>query len=674
MSGFIAIWERGEPSGSGFDPASDEVVRAMLAALPAGRRQPSRIHRQEGLCLGTLADLDSPHGDPCFPLAVDPVSGVAIVMDGRLDDAGSFATGPDGPGTQDARLLLAGYIRWGEAVFERWIGPLSAVVFDPTRGCLVAARDALGDRCLCYSDTEGRLIVASAEAALLVHPLVDDRIDRDSLERFYALEGPRREHTFFESIRELPPAHAARFETRGPSLWRHWTPPSEVDSARRSDEEWATDFLGVLDAAVRARLPRAGAVSLMLSGGIDSSTVAGLAARALPDPAGSIRPYSYVFDAIGRCDERTAIDATCRFLSIEPRLLVSDQALPYSDLEAWPDDAAQPMRPVQDRLTLEVLRAVEHDGGRVLLAGTFGDHLFSGAGDWLADLLRDGRIVEAARELARHAREAGLAATLSSASVRRLFGRLRDGLLPTLATRPALDPWSNEPVWLVGDVAARRSAAGDSAGGSGAYDGPRPGQRAAILGDDVAWTVARGAHAAAGFGVDLRLPYRDRRLVELALRLPAHQLYNRGQPKHVLRSAARGLVPDSTARPGTKPSLGPLFDAGRRQADRSVIRALLFRDGALWRGIVDEPWLDRAVEQRLGPTAAGVESVTDLASDWVVWRCVAAERWSDSLKTRKPAPNASAIGLADSTSLRYAGRTVESGPPTLDRLTWRFCT
>ena len=98
---------------------------------------------------------------------------------------------------------------------------------------------------------------------------------------------------------------------------------------------------------------------------------------------------------------------------------------------------------------------------------------------------------------------------------------------------------------------------------------PRPAQCAAVLGARQARSVSLEIYDANLAGVDLRHPYRDRRLTKFMLAVPAHQLYRRGRFKHLARDAAAGLLPPEIPARTAPTLLTPLFRRGIFDRERA---------------------------------------------------------------------------------------------------------
>ena len=168
--------------------------------------------------------------------------------------------------------------------------------------------------------------------------------------------------------------------------------------------------------------------------------------------------------------------------------------------------------------------------------------------------------------------------------------------------------------WLRRD--AHRVAAAASSPRFGTPQGLRANQTEAVTGLRAARSFSLENSYAAREGVELRDPYRDLRLVEFMLRLPAHQLYRHGRYKHIARRALAGRLPDSILQRTEPTLLTPLFDAGLRRRNRQVVEALLGSKEAVWRQYVEPRWVDDALNGSISP-----------ALDVVLWQCLSSELW-----------------------------------------------
>jgi asparagine synthase (glutamine-hydrolysing) len=178
----------------------------------------------------------------------------------------------------NADLFLGSYLRWGEEAFRRVSGLFGAVVTDARNGRLLAARDPLGIYPLFYAETPIGLELSLSIEALLARPSVPQAVNRFALVDHLCHRWPSIDETYFEAIRRVP---AGTLLVRSPGgrtdLQRYWDPSPPGQPITWVTEPELGRFDELLEQAVR-RLVELGPVGIYLSGGLDSVTVAAIAA------------------------------------------------------------------------------------------------------------------------------------------------------------------------------------------------------------------------------------------------------------------------------------------------------------------------------------------------------------------------------------------------------------
>ena len=186
-------------------------------------------------------------------------------------------------GVSDGELILRAWRRWGPDCPNHLLGDYAFALWDARRRRLFCARDHIGARPFYYARAGERFVFASAVPAVLAAPGVSDRLDDDFVAAHLthiALDTTT--HTFFAAVRKLPPGHALTVTGDGRlRTERYWRPEDVPRTRPASDDACAQECLDLCARAVRDRLRGSGPVGAHLSGGLDSSGVAALAAREL---------------------------------------------------------------------------------------------------------------------------------------------------------------------------------------------------------------------------------------------------------------------------------------------------------------------------------------------------------------------------------------------------------
>lgn len=546
-----------------------------------------------------------------------------LVADARIDNRDELIRALIGEGLPgeptDADLILAAFRRWGEGCVERLLGDFVFAVWDAANQCLILARDALGARSLCYRVDDRRCLFASEVSQILDVPGVPARINEGKVADYLAGLNHEYEDTLFESIRYCPPAHTVTVSARGVRKRRYWDVDPAARIRYRDDREYAEHFLELLTAATRCRMRSIGPVGLSLSGGLDSTLLAAVAARLLPETGLAqtrLRSFSYVFDELKACDEREYIRPVVERLALDATFLRGDDKWPLKDLAQWPVERDSIWADAYALLPAAVAAAARDAGCRVLLDGHFGDILFLGGSYWAAGLVSDGRWKDLGRALREHGRAIRWRSDLVEHGLRQLvpvrFKRVLHRLkrTPPAQRSASLHPAMAERVRLrarlAEDPRARRFAA--------------PGQWVRLTAlTDSSW--AEGSGEARRYynrhQLEVESPYYDRRLVEYAMALPADQLGRPWRNRWMQRNAMTGLLPAAVHERTAKTDFDVLMTRGLFEREAETVRNILARARSVHRRYVRREWLERA----LGDKRFAAEN------SYQLWLIVSLELW-----------------------------------------------
>jgi asparagine synthase (glutamine-hydrolysing) len=548
---------------------------------------------------------------------VDPEGRCALLFDGRLDNRDELVRelgldlkerAREGDAGIVLQFLAAG--RW-EAL-ERFIGPWALLLLDLRDRTVHLARDPTGERMLCWHATPARLLIASEPAALLADPGVPRDLDEATLAAFFATRQPAPGATFFRAVQQVPPGCRVVLSAGTEQLISFWRP--DLSLLCGSESAAVESFLELLTTAVRAQLRAPGPAAVLMSGGLDSTSVAAHAAREQERQGGPpVRAVSWRFRELAAADESAFAQAMMTAAGLEPVWVDGDGCWPLRGLDEAETDRNLPFDNPYRVLHAAAFSAAAAGGSRALLTGHSSDEMYHGVDAyWLRDALRRGDWAAAAGgvrdELRYRSRPdvwtPGWKRTLAALLLGAAWERLRP-------RRP--------PAWLIPSAHAALRSQEDAP-----FRAPHPEQAATLLAPFAMMGIAVELRRARQHGVELRFPFRDRRLIELALRLPADRLARPGWRKRLVWLAADGWLPDAVRLRRQMSDLGPLFARGIGEREHEAVRRLLFGPGPqLWRRFVDPGLL----ESFLATAGAGASELPTL----VFWQCLAAELWARAL-------------------------------------------
>lgn len=492
-----------------------------------------------------------------------------VVLDNRVDLVRLLGI-PDRPEVCDGALVLAAYQRWGRRCPEHLLGSFAFAVIDRAHGGVLVVRDHVGDRPLHLHQRPEVVAFASTALALTAVDGVGHELDEVRLAEFLT-RATVSTRGWISQVSPVQPATAVWIDEAGTRTTRYWH--LDVDRRVDSSPEWyARQQRAVLDTAVHARITRAvGGVAVLLSGGLDSTSIAASAAVARPDRR--VHTYTSVpppdWDGVApgsmEADEsRLVTDLARWYPNLVPTFVNVRGASPLDGLERQFELGATPVRHACNTMWIyEINRRAAGNGVTTVLNGYSGNPFYS-ADDrrWLRDLLRAGRLSQARSEALATARGQGV-------PLRNVVGgSLRGGSRPDMR-RAA-------PTMVGGPQGAEARAVQDALHGLRTTD-----------------------------------PTADVRVIELCAAQPAWIRHRDGISRAACRAAMAGRLPDSI-RLRTVRGL-QLADWADRLADswpEVVAELTAMRSDPVCQRVVDFSAIDPLV--RAGPTAAtGVPSGVD---------------------------------------------------------------
>lgn len=178
----------------------------------------------------------------------------------------------------DTEVVLALYARYGDDFLSHLPGMFGFALWDERRRVLTCARDRFGEKPVYYAyGSGGEFLVASEIKSLLASGLIQPVLSRSALSHYLQRLHVHPTQTIYENVHVLPPAHRLRFSAGRLEVSRYWEPPAVLEKVTLPE---ATErFRDLLDVAVQKQLVADVPVGVLLSGGVDSSTVTSVASR-----------------------------------------------------------------------------------------------------------------------------------------------------------------------------------------------------------------------------------------------------------------------------------------------------------------------------------------------------------------------------------------------------------
>jgi asparagine synthase (glutamine-hydrolysing) len=551
-----------------------------------------------------LSIIDLVTGDP--PIANED-STTAVVLNGEIYNfqelrEGLVARGHVFGSHGDTEVIAHLAEELAPAELARSLdGMFAFAVWDGRNDRLIIGRDRVGKKPLYYFFDGARLVFGSEIKSIFADESVPRRLDQEAIPAYLTFGYVPTPRTFFEGVRSLPPGHVLVYEPGGePVIERYWEPPlADVTAEAHLDlslRDAAEQVRAALESAVRERLVSDVPLGAFLSGGIDSSAVVGVMAGLVDRP---VETFTIGFDDRDGFDERPyARQVAQRHGTAHHECVVHPDAVDLVERLVWHHD-----QPFGDSSAVPtfLLSQVTRGDVTVALSGDGGDELFAGYERFAAGLLarRYGQLPSPMRGAIR--RSVG---ALPAGSLRGRAGSLqRFARVAELGLPDAYRSWISfiqdpERDALLGDrrdgwAIADYRAIWAGSQGAAPLDRLLDLNLRTYLVDDL---LVKADRMSMAHGLEVRSPFLDTTLLELATRLEPGLKIRGIKLKRVLKAAVSDLVPDEILnRP--KRGFGVPLDRWFREDLRTYVASTLGASDSRVKAHLREEAVDRILAE-----------------------------------------------------------------------------
>jgi len=618
-------------------PTRQETLRALIEA--AEHRGPDGIStwRDGSVGLAHLALNVTPESEREDQPLVNREAGHVLVADARVDNRDALISALRGTlrtdVPTDADLILAAYRKWGLDCAEHLIGDFAFAIWDGRERRLFAARDAMAMRPFYYRIEEDRLLFGSEVKQILAAPEVPMEIFEPMVAAYLQGRFDPLDWTFYEGIKQLEPSHALLVEADGSHrTWRYW----DIDPDNRirydNEQDYVEHFRELFAEAVRCRLRSTKPIGLLLSGGLDSGSIASMAGY-LQEKEGigcpELRTHSWKFPTLTQCDERHVSDHIAERYNFSATYINAEKNAPLSNYPNHGPDLDTPYHGVYQELLENSYATAQSEGISLVMSGDRGDLMVGEyiydypslfwLGEWnqlISELRTQSNWketnlwVEIMRHLIRPAWPPGRFEPLRK-PLRSIYRTIR-GTSKKAETENEIHPsWIQEKFAKTGEEENSEQAS--------TFDWWTPARRRryeAIFAPMHMRAATWSNRTQAKFNLDFADPWSDRRVAEFVAAIPQRALNRTGDEKYLIRRAMKNIMPERARSEAAKVSPGPLYTKSLNEDAVETIMQLVTNTCAENRGFIDE---ERLLE--------GYESIRDSGDRSYFWPTLAVEMW-----------------------------------------------
>ena len=543
----------------------EQMDRALTRYGPDG----SAIWHQKAAGLGHRLMRFTPEEryerQPC----VDGGGKLILVFDGRIDNRAELIqmlglVSKDQEDCPDSQLVFQAYQRWGQESPSKLVGPFAFAVWDAGDQTFFAARAPFAAPPLYYHCGSNLLAFASRPKAIFATGLLRREVDAQILADYLVSFPSEAERSFFRGIKLLAAGHCLQLRAGEITIHTYWRLEEVKPIRYRSDQDYVDAARCLLDRVVADHLRSLTPSALLMSGGLDSASIAASAALQLRQHGMVLSAFTevpspeprHVTPVAGRYFDETplvrSIAAQHENLALN---FVHSEGFYLEAIDDFFDAVEHPFRNASNRRWMEACYlGAATQGCHTVLTGSGGNLSLGRSDDGiLTNALRSGHLRQAlqiAGETARASGQTSMAMEILRAMLplmplplRRANQRRRQGW-PLLNGKASWHQYSviTRELLESADVAAR----GRKQGFNFEFATTIPARSLRLMSlqhSQISVNMDRGYREL--FHTDLRHPAYDQRLIDFSFGVPEDQFLHRGEPRSLIRRAAAGRLPSS---------------------------------------------------------------------------------------------------------------------------------
>ncbi|MFL0198643.1 asparagine synthase-related protein [Clostridium sp. WILCCON 0269] len=547
---------------------SEEMSSKMKDELSSYRVDDVATWKNEELFLGCGVQYITPESKlerlPYF----DEDTGLVITADAIIDNRRELFSLMNVPELEwtsitDSQLILMSYKKWEEECPKYLVGDFAFAIWNENRKELFCARDHTGNRTFYFYSSPNIFAFCTLAKPLLCISEEGKKLNDRWIANFLSLRGPMHEvdsnETVYKNIQQLLPAYTIKLNYKKMIKKQYWDPLNLPKIRFKSDEEYEEAFKKVFFEAVHCRLRSIGAVGVQMSGGLDSGSVACVAAQKLAADgkrlqAFSVIPFPNYKDYLPKniiANETDYIEAVGeKYKNIDITYCNCEGKNSVTDIDEYIDFLEQPYKFFKNCFWInDIELKAAKSGCTILLDGQNGNYTIS-FGDisiHLITLFRKGKWLSMHREIRDfskfrnlkyfHVAKVFMKMILPDnirSIYRRIRGRCEVKEYATAVNQELALKWKVDEFFQQESIGPYHKKCFD-------LDEARK-----VTVDPTGFSQMGGVYTKMSlkYGVVSRDPTRDKRVIEFCLSIPGDQYVRKGRERYLIRKSMSGILPD----------------------------------------------------------------------------------------------------------------------------------
>ena len=541
---------------------AQDLLHAMCERMVHRGPDSEGLYVTTGAALGMrrLAIIDLVTGEqPVF----NEDRSIAVILNGEIYNYRELRTelekrGHSFQSASDTEVLPHLYEEYGDDMLRQLNGMFAFALWDSKKRRLLIARDRFGEKPLYWGVFDNTLLFASEPKVLLAHRSVKPSLNLQALRQYLSFDYVPAPLSIYQGINKLPAAHKLTLQDGLVNVDCYWRLSHQTVAPVPSEDEAAEHLRELLADAVRMRLVSDVPLGVLLSGGVDSSTIAALAVRASSE---AVKTFSISF-AEASFDESAYARGVAKFLGTdhhEERLSANLAANLVGEIGAWMDEPFSDPSLVPTYLLSRFTRkhvtvALGGDGGDELFAGypMYAGHRWAEIYKYVPSLLRAGIVEPFVRVLPVKTKNL----SLDYKALRFVKGSKYDAVARHHVWFGSFTPDEQQQLLTAdvlgatdSDIYAQARQFASECDNDDLVTQMQNVDTRLYLAEDILTKVDRASMAVS---LEVRAPFLDPRVAEFAASLPRNYKLRRLKTKYILKKAVHDLLPPFVTRRGKK--------------------------------------------------------------------------------------------------------------------------
>lgn len=485
------------------------------------------------------------------------------IIDNRKELIEKFQLENEVDDFSDSEYILMAYKKWGKDCPKHLVGDFAFAIWDYENQRLFCARDHVGKRTFYYSYDKKRIVFST-----LIKPILEIMDEKELNEKWIAqylgivgvLSSAAIEETMYKSIFQLPPATCMTIDSNGIKFNKYWNPEKDIKTLKLScDKEYEEAFKNVFMEAVKCRVRSKDEVGIMLSSGLDSTSVGAVAAKCLKEEHKVLKSFTSIplkennnITVNGRnINESEGVQLLVeKSKNIEPKYCEFRQLSPLTSFKENSEMLEMPFKAIENLFWyIGLAQEASKSECKVLLDGQFGNSTIS-YGEYYTNLLtliKHGNLPQVMKEIKGVKEKYKLNKKTCIKFTLRLITPYKIRKIRFLKINKDFNKYELTPInrnlikkWTIDEVLQKNKLE--------MFPNPYYDWRTVrklivnpvVLSHIAEYEVKVGLMT----GLIKRDPTRDKRVIEMILSFPSEQFVRNGEERYLIKRVMANLVPD----------------------------------------------------------------------------------------------------------------------------------